>query len=185
MAKFYNKLDAASMAFIRQQKLFFTATAPHNGRINLSPKGMDSLRILDDYTVAYLDVTGSGNETAAHILNDGRLTIMLCSFDTSPLILRLYGHGEVISQQDSQWPRLIQHFTVLPGTRQIIVLHIESLQTSCGFGIPLYDYLGDRDTLNNWAQKKGDTGIVQYWQDKNQQSIDGLPTGLKLPKLNR
>ncbi len=181
MAKFYSKLDDSSMAFIRQQNIFFTATAPGDGRINLSPKGMDSLRILNEHTLAYLDVTGSGNETAAHILDNGRLTLMLCSFDDSPLIMRLYGRGEVISPLDDKWSEMRQHFTVLPGTRQIIVLHIESLQTSCGTSVPFYQYRGERDALNNWAIKKGNAGITQYWQDKNQRSIDGLPTGLKLP----
>lgn len=178
MAKFYAKLGRNTKQFIEQQKLFFTATAAEQGRINLSPKGMDSLRIIDDKTIAYVDLTGSGNETAAHIKNNGRLTIMFCSFAKAPLILRLYGQGRTIKSNDPQWKEHIALFPTYPGTRQIIILDIDSIQTSCGFSIPLYEFLGERDTLTEWANKKGEDGIKQYHQDKNQTSIDGLPTGL-------
>lgn len=178
MAKFYDQLNDTQMVFIRQQKLFFTATAPQDGRINLSPKGMDTLRIINSSQVSYLDLTGSGNETAAHIADDGRMTIMFCSFDDNPLILRLYGRGEVITPNNAQWQPHIKLFEPLPGMRQIIVMHINSVQTSCGYAVPLYSYQGERDTLARWAEKKGEQGIRQYWTERNQTSIDGLPTHL-------
>lgn len=178
MARFYSVLSESHLAFISRQRVFFTATAPFSGRINLSPKGMDSFRILDDQTVGYLDLTGSGNETAAHLRENGRFSIMFCSFDTDPLILRLYGRGEVVRRQDAGWPKRRPLFPQLPGERQIILMQIESVQTSCGYAVPLMDYLGDRDTLARWAEKKGATGLLNYWREKNGVSIDGLPTGL-------
>lgn len=173
MSKFFSALTADQQQFIHQQHMFFTSTAPQQGRINLSPKGMDTLRIIDPHTVAYLDLTGSGNETAAHISENGRLTIMMCAFEGEPLILRLYGSGEVILPQDPQWPMMSTLFEMIPGTRQIIVLHIESVQTSCGFSVPFYEFVGERDTLVKWAQKKGETGLLNYRREKNQRSIDG------------
>ena len=178
MAKFYAELSEDLRDFIARQHLFFTATASGEGRINLSPKGMDSFRCLDAHTVAYLDVTGSGNETAAHLLADGRITLMFCSFDTQPVILRLYGQGRVIRPRDTEWNALSRHFPSLAGTRQIMVIRVESVQTSCGYGVPLYQYKGERDTLLRWAEKKGPRGLVDYWHEKNQVSIDGLPTRL-------
>jgi hypothetical protein len=178
MARFYPHLGAQHLAFIGVQKIFFTATAPVSGRINVSPKGMDSLRVLDDKRVAYLDLTGSGNETGAHLKHDGRMTILFCSFDAEPLILRLYGRGRVVRRQDAAWADLHSHFSALPGERQIILLNIESVQTSCGYAVPLYDYRGERDTLMRWAEKKGPIGLLDYWREKNRVSIDGLPTGL-------
>jgi len=176
MAKFYPALTDELRAFIARQPLFFTASAAAEGRVNLSPKGMDSLRCLDDQTVAYLDVTGSGNETAAHLLADGRLTLMFCSFDTQPLILRLYGRGRVVRPRDEEWQPLFERFEPLPGARQIMVLDIEAAQTSCGYGVPRYELIGERDTLRRWAENKGPQGLQDYWRDKNQISIDGLPT---------
>lgn len=176
MAKFYPALNDELRAFIARQPLFFTASAAAAGRVNLSPKGMDSLRCLDDQTVAYLDVTGSGNETAAHLLADGRLTLMFCSFDTQPLILRLYGRGRVVRPRDAEWTTLFRHFDPLPGARQIMVLDIEAAQTSCGYGVPRYELIGERDTLRRWAENKGPQGLRDYWREKNQTSIDGLPT---------
>lgn len=178
MARFYPALEARHRAFIAAQKLFFTATGTANSRLNLSPKGMDGLRVLSDTRVAYLDLTGSGNETAAHLKHDGRMTLMWCSFDADPLILRLYGRGRAVHRQDADWGELRGHFPPLPGERQIIVLDIESLQTSCGYAVPMYAYAGERDTLARWAEKKGVTGLLDYWREKNQVSIDGLPTGL-------
>ncbi len=178
MARFYPELDARHRAFIAAQKLFFTATGTANSRLNLSPKGMDSLRVLSDNRVAYLDLTGSGNETAAHLRHDGRMTLMWCSFDADPLILRLYGRGHAVRRQDAAWSELRRHFPALPGERQIIVLDIESVQTSCGYAVPMYACQGERDTLARWAEKKGMVGLQDYWREKNQASIDGLPTGL-------
>lgn len=178
MAKFYTELTEDLRDFISRQHLFFTASAAAEGRINLSPKGMDSFRCLDTHTVAYLDVTGSGNETAAHLRADGRITVMFCSFDTQPLILRIYGQGRVIRPRDAEWDELAPHFPPLTGMRQIMKISVESAQTSCGYGIPLYQHQGERETLLRWAEKKGPQGLADYWQEKNQVSIDGLPTRL-------
>ncbi len=178
MARFYPALEDRHRAFILAQKIFFTATGTGESRLNLSPKGMDSLRVLSDRRVAYLDLTGSGNETAAHLAHDGRMTMMWCSFDADPLILRLYGRGRAVRRQDREWSGLRHHFATLPGERQIIVLDVESVQTSCGYAVPRYDYAGERDTLARWVEKKGPIGLLDYWRGKNQVSIDGLPTGL-------
>lgn len=178
MAKFFEKIDEKIRKFISEQKMFFTASAPENGRINLSPKGIDTFRVLDEKTVCYLDLTGSGNETAAHLAENGRLTIMFCSFSGAPLILRLYGKGKVIHQRSENWNDFADLFNEFSGTRQIVVLDVESLQTSCGFGIPIYEYKEDRTTLTDWAENKGTEGIENYWRHNNQTSIDGLPTGI-------
>lgn len=178
MADMHPALNEDLRAFIARQHLFFTASSASEGRINLSPKGLDSLRCLDDHTVAYLDLTGSGNETAAHMRADGRITLMFCSFDTQPLILRLYGRGRVIRTRDADWATWSTHFPPLVGARQIVVVTVESVQTSCGYGVPLYRYEGERNTLLRWAEKKGPHGLAEYWQRKNQISLDGLPTAL-------
>ncbi|MBD0364452.1 MAG: pyridoxamine 5'-phosphate oxidase family protein [Coleofasciculus sp. C3-bin4] len=178
MAKFYSDLDASLQNFIKEQKIFFTATAPQKGRINLSPKGIDTFRCIDNKTVAYLDLTGSGNETSAHLNEDSRMTIMFCSFSDNPLILRLYGQGKVIRPRDKEWQTFYSLFKPLPGERQIIVLEVDSAQTSCGFGVPVYEFKEERKTLIEWANKKGEHGIYEYWEAKNLKSIDGLPTKL-------
>ena len=178
MAKFFPRLDDALRDFIAEQKVFFTATAPAEGRINLSPKGMDTLRCIDERTIAYLDLTGSGNETAAHLAADGRMTIMMCSFSESPLILRLYGHGRVVRPGDAEWDALRPHFPTVPGERQIIVLELESGQTSCGFAVPVFELKEERQMLVEWTLKKGEDGIREYRREKNRVSIDGLPTHL-------
>lgn len=177
MAKFYQCLNAGLREFILRQRMFFVATAPSSGRINISPKGADTFRILDDNHVAYLDITGSGNETAAHLLDNGRFTVMFCSFAEDPLILRLYGTGETLRPGQSGWQELVQHFPEFPGVRQIMRLHIQSAQTSCGYAVPHYDYQGERDTYLRWAEKKGPSGLAAYQAEKNRLSIDGLPTG--------
>lgn len=178
MAKFFSELDDTLRGFIAEQKVFFTATAPADGRINLSPKGMDTFRCLGPRRVAYLDLTGSGNETAAHLRADGRLTIMFCSFTDRPLILRLYGRGRVVRPTDAGWAELHELFPRLPGERQIVVLDVDSGQTSCGWGVPVYELKGERAQLLEWAEAKGDAGIRDYWAEKNSVSIDGLPTGV-------
>lgn len=178
VAKFYRELTESLQTFIAEQQMFFTASAPTHGRINLSPKGIDTFRCLDSHTVAYLDLTGSGNEASAHLIENGRMTIMFCSFTQQPLILRLYGQGSVIRPRDAEWREFDGVFSPIAGTRQIIKLTIESAQTSCGHGVPLYEYAGERETMIRWAEKKGEAGLQQYWHDKNQVSIDGLPTHL-------
>lgn len=175
MAKFYPELTRPLQDFIEEQKVFFTATAPVDGRINLSPKGMDTFRCINQHTVAYLDLTGSGNETAAHLSENGRITIMFCSFSEQPLILRLYGHGRAVRPADAEWPQLFPLFTTITGQRQIIVLDIESVQTSCGFGVPVYELKDERPALREWAEKKGEVELEQYRRSKNQTSIDGIP----------
>ncbi len=178
MAKFYNELSEDLQTFIAEQHIFFVATAAENGRINLSPKGMDTFRCVSSSQVMFLNVTGSGNETAAHLAENGRITIMFCSFEKRPLILRLYGTGKAIHLRDAEWETLLAQFDPLPGARQIIQLQVESVQTSCGFGVPFYEFQGERDTLNRSAMQKGEAGLQQYWEEKNQVSIDGLPTFL-------
>jgi hypothetical protein len=177
MAKFYRELTDSLVHFIGRQHIFFTASAAGSGRINLSPKGLESFRVLSERRVAYLDLTGSGAETAAHLQADGRLTIMFCSFDGEPMILRLYGRGHVVTPGDDEWPSLGPQFQTIPGERAIVVLDIESLQSSCGFGVPLYRFEGQRDELVHWAERKGKQALAEYRREKNQLSIDGLPTG--------
>ena len=178
MAKFYTEIHSSLQEFIKAQKIFFTATAPEQGRINLSPKGIDTFRCIDSHTVAYLDLTGSGNETAAHLIENGRITIMFCSFSEQPMILRLYGQGRVIHPRDQEWQTVSSLFDYLPGKRQIMMIDVESVQTSCGYGVPLYELKEERKMIIDWATKKGEQGIKDYWEAKNLKSIDGLPTQL-------
>ncbi|MDX1978371.1 MAG: pyridoxamine 5'-phosphate oxidase family protein [Pseudanabaenaceae cyanobacterium bins.68] len=178
MAKFYGSLIPELQQFIAEQQMFFVATAPKHGRVNLSPKGIDSLKCLNQHAIAYLDLTGSGNETAAHLREDPRITLMFCSFGAQPLILRIYGQGQVANRQDPAWQDLTAQFPNLPGARQIILVAVDSVQTSCGFGVPRYEFVQQRSDLLDWATRKGEAGIEQYQRQKNQVSIDGLPTGL-------
>ncbi|HEV8061757.1 MAG TPA: pyridoxamine 5'-phosphate oxidase family protein [Gemmataceae bacterium] len=178
MAKFYTELNETLREFIAAQHIYFNASAPNKGRINISPKGLDTFRILSDRCVAYLDLTGSECETAAHIAENGRLTLMFCSFDTQPLILRLYGRGRVVHMRDREWRELHAHFPDYPGERQIILLDIESIMTTCGFAVPLFEFKGHRDQLTEFACKMGDDRMDEYRRQKNQTSIDGLPTYL-------
>ncbi len=179
MAKFLTALDDRLMAFIRAQRMFFTGSAPHSGRVNVSPKGLDTFRILSPTRVGFLDLTGSGNETAAHLLENGRITFMFCSFEGPPLILRLYGRGRSVQQYDTEWNELRPLFgPSLLGERQLIIAELESIQTSCGYGVPLYEFKEERTQLVDWAQRKGTEGVRQYQLEKNTTSIDGAPTGL-------
>lgn len=178
MAKQYPQITEQLQDFISQQKIFFVATAGAQGRVNLSPKGMDSLRVLGPNRVVWLNVTGSGNESAAHVAENGRMTVMFCSFEGAPMILRLYGQARAIHARDGDWESLIREFPEIPGARNVFDLSVELVQTSCGMGVPLYGYEADRDSLNQWAHKKGPEGIEAYWQQKNRVSIDGQPTYL-------
>ena len=178
MAKFYDALNDEVMAFIKQQKIFFTATSANEGLINLSPKGMDTFRVLDKNTLCFLNLTGSANETSAHLLKDGRITIMFCGFKKQPLILRLYGKGESVHPRDEAWQTYVKLFPDLPGKRQCIVVTVTKVQTSCGYSVPFYDYKGERHQLSEWSKKKGEKGIQAYWKANNQESIDGFPTGI-------
>jgi len=182
MAKQYPDIDAVQHGFILKQKIFFTATATEASRVNISPRPTDCLRILGPSRVAYLDLTGSGNETAAHTRFDGRMTIMFCSFEGPPKILRLYGHGRVILRGTPEYAALLADSYAGDeplGARQIVVLDIDLVQTSCGFGVPLFNYAGERPTLARWAEaKEADIGLDAYRREKNRVSIDGLPTGM-------
>lgn len=180
MGKFFESINPHHQAFIEHQKMFFTATAPLSGEghINLSPKGMDSFRVLSPTRVAYMDLIGSGNETSAHVLENGRITFMFCAFDGPPNILRLYGYGYTVLPTDAEWAELSAHFTIYPATRQIIVADIHKVQTSCGFSVPLYEYTGERDHAFKWAEKKGPEGLEEYKKEKNRVSMDGLKTAL-------
>ncbi len=179
MAKQYDHINSRIQKFIEKQKVFFVATASGESRINLSPKGMDTFRVIDEKRVIWLNLTGSGNETAAHLEADGRITMMMCAFEGAPMILRIYGKGKVIHPKHELWPELIDQFPDLGGKRQIIDVEVEMVMTSCGMSIPLYDFQGERLELDEWAKNKGDAGIKDYWKEKNETSIDGLPTRIE------
>lgn len=178
MGQKYTEISEKHSQFIAEQKIFFVGTAAETGRVNISPKGMDSLRILGKDRVIWLNVTGSGNETSAHIQKNSRMTLMFCAFVGNPVILRLYGNARVIHHNELEWEDLFKLFDPIPGARQIFDLSVDLVQTSCGMAIPNFDYVEDRDLLRNWAQKKGDEGLKQYWEEKNQVSIDGFPTNI-------
>ncbi len=176
MSKLYKKISPKLQQFIEDQKIFFVATATADSRINLSPKGMDSLRVLNPNRVAWLNVTGSGNETAAHVQENPRMTLMWTAFEDNPMILRLYGTAKAIHNDDPEWKLLFPLFPAIPGARQIFDLNINLVQTSCGMAVPLYDYVGEREQLNTWAAKKGPEGLKTYWEETNHVSLDGKPT---------
>lgn len=176
MGKIYDHITDELQQFIASQHMFFVATATADSRINLSPKGLDSFRVVNPTRVMWLNLTGSGNETSAHLQQDGRMTVMFNAFTGKPMILRLYGRAEVIHPGDSQWTELSKAFPVIPGARQLIDMHVEAVQTSCGMAVPRYDYVEQRSELVTWARKKGPAGVQQYWRDKNQTSLDGIPT---------
>lgn len=176
MGQRFEAIDDKHRAFIERQHLFFVATAARDGRVNLSPKGLDSLRVLDEHTVVWLNGTGSGNETAAHLLENPRMTLMFCAFEGNPLILRLYGQAEAYHPRDAAWHDYLGLFPELRGARQIFKLEVEMVQTSCGFGVPLYSFEGDREQMHTWAESKGEAGIHAYWEQKNRLSLDGQPT---------
>lgn len=179
MGQRFDELSDRLISFIQQQHLFFVGTATADSRVNISPKGMDSLRVLNSKRILWLNVTGSGNETAAHIQQQNRMTLMFAAFEGKPLILRIYGTTRVIHHNDAEWLQLYTLFDPLPGARQIFDLKVELVQTSCGMAVPLFQYAGEREQLNQWAEKKGETGIRQYWQEKNRHSIDGLSTEIE------
>jgi hypothetical protein len=177
MAKVHPNISRKLQQWIEQQAVFFLASAPleSDGHINLSPRGLDSLRVLNEHEVLVLDLTGSGNETAAHLAQNGRLTIMFCAFENEPRILRLYGQGRVILPDAPQWSDWRAHFAAdIAGVRQLFHLKLTRVQTSCGFGVPLMDFQGQRDLLSKWAQQKGPQGVHAYQLEKNASSIDGL-----------
>lgn len=178
MGKQFARIEPEHAAFIERQKIFFVASAPPKGRVNVSPKGLSSFRVLGETDVAYLDCTGSGSETRAHLLaaDDKRLTIMFCAFEGDPVILRLYGQGQSLMRGTPEYATLIPKFEEVPGARQIVRLAVDLVQTSCGMGVPLFDYKQERGSLvRYWAERSVDA-LRKYWGLKNMQSIDGLPT---------
>lgn len=178
MGKQLPSLTPELSKFIQEQKLFFVGTARSKGRVNISPKGLNTLRILDSNKLIWLNLTGSGNETAAHILDNNRMTIMFCAFEGKPLILRLYGTATIFHPKDASFTKYAPHFDDIPGSRQIIEMQIEMVQTSCGYGVPLMDFVEERTILHDWAQKQGQERIENYWASKNTKSIDGFDTGM-------
>ena len=179
MGEKYASIPEKQMAFIAQQKMYFVGTATADSRVNISPKGMDSFVVVNPNRVLWLNVTGSGNESAAHLQENNRMTIMFCSFEKVPLILRLYGQARMVLTGDDDWDELYALFEPIAGARQIFDVSIDLVHTSCGYGVPLYDFVGERPTLKKWAEKKGDNGIRDYWVDKNSVSLDGesIPLG--------
>ena len=178
MGKRLKKLTPRLISFLEKQPLFFVATAMQDGRINLSPKGLDSFRVLSESRIIWLNLTGSGNETATHLKYHDRMTIMFCAFEGAPMILRLYGTAKVCHARDERWGELIQYFPDTAGSRQIIVMDLDLVQTSCGFGVPLMQYKAERHQLGPWAEEKGEEGLQAYWTEKNVTSLDGHPTGI-------
>ncbi len=176
MARVLDAITDELAAFIAAQRVFFVATAPTDGgHVNLSPKGLDTFAVLDPNTVAYLDLTGSGVETIAHLRENGRITFMFCAFDGKPNIVRLYGRGEVLPTGEPEADALLPRFGEYPGARSVIRVQVDRVSTSCGYGVPLLGYEGERDQLTTWADRRGPDGLVAYREEKNAVSIDGLP----------
>ncbi|GAB3121791.1 pyridoxamine 5'-phosphate oxidase family protein [Novispirillum itersonii] len=174
----YPALTEEHRSFIAAQKIFFVGTATADSLVNISPKGMDSFRVLSDTRVAWLNVTGSGNESAAHVRLNPRMTLMFCAFSGKPVILRLYGRARVLHPHDADWTEMAALFPALPGARQIFDVQVDLVQTSCGMAVPFYEYAGDRSALNDWATRQGEDGLIKYRDKKNRLSLDGLPTGI-------
>ena len=178
MAEKFKALTEKHVEFIKNQHIFFVGTAGCEGLVNVSPKGMDSFRVLGNSKVAWLNLTGSGNETAAHVLENRRMTIMFCSFGKQPFILRLYGKAKATHPREDGWQSLVGLFPEYTGARQIFEVDLELVQTSCGYAVPFYDLVGERPTLKKWADNRGREGVETYWQEKNTRSLDGKDTGI-------
>ncbi len=176
MGKKLDFITSELKEFIENQKLFFVGTAANDGRVNVSPKGTDSFRVIDKNKIVWLNLTGSGNETAAHLLKNSRMTIMFCAFEGKPLILRLYGEAKIYHKRDSGFHKYSNLFAKNVGARQIIDMEVDLVQTSCGFAVPFMDFKEERTTLNSWAEKQGEDNIKAYWENKNTISIDGFET---------
>lgn len=178
MATQYPELSDALTRFIAAQHIFFVATAAEDGRVNLSPKGMDSLRVLGPDRIIWRNLTGSGNETAGHLARVNRMTLMWCGFERQPMILRAYGTARTLHPRDAGFDALNAQFPASVGARQIYDVTLDLVQTSCGYAVPFFDYAGEREVLADWADKKGPEGIAAYWDEKNRTTIDGMPTGI-------
>ncbi len=184
MAEQFVELSDKLSRFIDDQKVFFVATAAPDGRINLSPKGQDSLRVLNSKEILWMNLTGSGNETAAHLSEFNRMTMMWCAFEGPPRILRVYGTAKVFHSRDARWAEFSTQLPSMAGTRQYVLMSIDVVQTSCGHAVRFMNYVEDRRVLSTWAEKQGEKGISAYWQKKNQLSIDGKPTGILGPSCD-
>lgn len=177
MAKFKH-ISTDLQQFIEKQKVFFVGTAAATGKINVSPKGTDTFRVINDKRVVWLNLTGSGNETAAHVLQNNRMTIMFCAFEDKPLIVRLFGKANIYHMRDEEFNQYIHLFEPNTGSRQIFEIDLEMVQTACGFGVPLLGYKEDRSILNDWSNKQGTENIKAYWKEKNTHSLDGFETNI-------
>ena len=178
MGKRLAELSPELIEFINKQKMFFVCTAANKGRVNVSPKGMDTFRVLDQNKILWLNLTGSGNETAAHLIKNNRMTIMFCSFEKKPMILRLYGDAEIFHIRDEKFHEYIGLFPEFSGARQIIEMQVNMVQTSCGYAVPYMDFKEERKTLNSLADKREDKKLKEYWLEKNTKSIDGFETNI-------
>jgi len=178
MGQKYSELTEQHIKFISDQKIYFVGTAAEVGSVNLSPKGGDSLRVINSTKIAWLNLTGSGNESASHILQNPRMTLMFCALEGKPLILRAYGIAKVLHQADNDWEEYSSLFPASVAARQVFVLDINLVQSSCGMSVPYFSYDSDRDRLANWSEKQGKEGIEKYWVKKNQKSIDGFETDI-------
>ena len=178
MAKIHPEISPDLKEFIERQPIFFTGTAMADGRVNVSPKGQDSLRVVDKNTIVWRNLTGSGNETAAHLLRLNRITLMWCSFEEKPMILRCYGKATVFHEKEEEFDELNKLFPEDPGARQIFKVNVDLVQTSCGFAVPFMDFKEERRVLKDWSKRKGRESIRDYWQEKNTRSLDGVDTGI-------
>lgn len=183
MSTLFDALQETHQAFVAEQPIFFVATAAPGARINLSPKGQDSLRVLAPDRLIWLNLTGSGNETAGHLKQDERMTVMWCSFGVRPLILRAYGLARAVHRNDADWSELAGQFPDDYAARQIYDMSVSSVQTSCGYAVPRMDLVQHRDTLAKWSDDRGPDGVRKYWRDKNATTIDGIPTGIEAGNL--
>ncbi len=185
MGKPYEQLDEKLIDFIGRQHVFFVGSTPNDpdGHLNISPKGLDTFRILGPRTVAYQDLAGSGIETVAHLRENRRLTIMFCAFEGAPMILRLHGRGRIVEPGDPEWDDLVERFPSQPGTRSVVVLDLDRIADSCGFAVPVYEYRRERTQLADWSRHKGPAGLEQYKAAKNRNSIDGLDGLRRLKSL--
>ena len=180
MAKQFSSFEPEHLGFVAAQHVFFVGSAAESGRVNVSPKGTDSLRILGPDRLIWLNLTGSGNETAGHIARINRMTIMWCSFAARPLILRAYGTARMVQPGDADWAGLAGHFPADVGARQVFDMAVGMVMTSCGWGVPFMDHAGERPTIRSWAEAKGAAGLRDYRAEKNAETIDGFPTGVWL-----
>jgi len=178
MSNFVDELNEDMKEFISKQQMFFVSTAPKDGKINLSPKGLEGLKVISNNKILWLNYFGSGNETAAHLLEDNRMTLMMCSYEGEPLILRIYAKVKVIQEKDNEWESYIREFKDTKGARQVFELLIESVNSSCGWGVPLYEYQGQREKLSNYIENSTKEDHIKYMKKNNQLSFDGKETRL-------